>query len=102
MLEDNERLQATREHYPYTKAPMSLLRSRYLSPYLPEVTDDNYSVDDGNIDSFYFSRTLEMTNPELAEYMRNQVWDPYSANPADEETDYEYDAENRLVEVTLW
>jgi len=28
-------------------------------------------------------------------------YDPFTVNPADEETDYEYDKENRLVEVTL-
>jgi len=125
MLEDNERLQATREHYPYTKAPPSLLRSRYLSPYTPEITSE---------DVFEF-RTLQLTNPTMAEYMRNLMWnphtqaprnmgdsnnaplfeggreallsrgvsyyDPFAVNPADEETDYEYDKENRLVEVAL-
>ena len=47
--------------------------------------------------------TLEMTNPELAEYRRNNRYDPYSysANPADEETDYEYDQENRLTKAIL-
>ena len=28
-------------------------------------------------------------------------FNPYSANPADEETDYEYDQENRLTDVAL-
>ncbi len=71
MLEDNERLQATREHYPYTKAPPSLLRSRYLSPYTPEITSE---------DVFEF-RTLQLTNPELAEYMRNLMWNPHTQAP---------------------
>jgi YD repeat-containing protein len=120
LLKENEEQQAKRKHYPFAYAPKELLRTKYLSPYLPETTEED----------FYINSMLDWTNPELADYKRAERWRPdrntshgsvipgltrnpgfgserfgvLSPNytfPADEETDYEYDQANRLTGATL-
>jgi YD repeat-containing protein len=114
LLEQNEEQQAKRKHYPFTHAPKELLRTKYLSPYLPETTDED----------FYLNSMLDWTNPALANLKRAERWrpdrntgnsrntatsttgisNPLSPNytfPADEETHYEYDQANRLTTAGL-
>jgi hypothetical protein len=47
-------MQAKRKHYPYRYAPKELLRTKYLSPYLPETTDKGiaYVYDNNHVNIF--------------------------------------------------
>lgn len=91
LLAENEKQQAKRVHYPHNHAPEELRKSKYLSPYLPETTEED----------FYQNSMLDWTNPALANFKRTERWKPNSTFPADETTENEYDQENRLTKVTL-